>query len=107
MVLGIRLLMGLGAISLRSLVSSSLSRLVLGAGPGLGTGLGKLAIQRRLLRLGASPAGSKVHPKLGPGRQRSPRWLRLHLWPRLRQLRLYSVRSFPRSRTSATQAPAQ
>jgi hypothetical protein len=53
MVLGVGLFLGLGAISLWPLVPSQSLGLVLGAGHGLGTLMGKLEIHERLLRLGA------------------------------------------------------
>ena len=55
-VLAVRLFVGLGAVPLRPLVPTQPSGLVLGAGPGLGTVLGILAVHRQLLRLGAVAA---------------------------------------------------
>ena len=56
MVLAIRLFMGLGAVSLWPLVSAPALRLGLDARPGLGAGLGDLAVGRGRLRLGSVAA---------------------------------------------------
>src|SRR5262245_18626613 len=56
LVLAFLLFMGMGAVSLWPLVLSSGSPLGLDAGPGLGTFLGLLARNARLLRLGAVAA---------------------------------------------------
>ena len=65
-VLAVWVFLGLGAVPLRSLVSAPSHGLVLGARLGLGTVLGVLEIQQKLLRVGAAAAGGLVSARHWP-----------------------------------------
>src|SRR3990172_69947 len=65
LVLELRLLVGLGAVPLRTLVQPPALGLVLAARHDLGAVLGELALHGRLLWLGAAPARGVLHERGG------------------------------------------
>lgn len=94
MVLGFGLFLGLGAVSLWTLVPSQPLGLVLGAGHGLGTVLGKLEIHERLLRLGAFAAVGVLSAGLGIHLLRALGRIQFQLWIELTALRVCSNPEF-------------